>query len=608
MVTAVHAHANAAVAPVSSFMPVRAGVLQRSAGPCDCDVHDEELLQRSPAERAELRSVPAIVHEVLSSPGQPLDPRTRTSMEASLGHEFHRVRIHTDHKAAASAHAVNALAYTVADDVVFGRGQYNPATTEGQRLLAHELVHVVQQAAASPLPVAQDDSHHGRATRRSQRSDVRSPANPMLATGPIRDRYEREADQLATTVISRAGAGPSPREATTGTAGRLLQRQQGQPGQVGQQGQAPPCPSTVDFSSPDPVHVPACGSFRARSDVGGVTWSLHPNPTVVDAATTIAANGAITIAPTQAAGGLKARATATTGCFAEMPFRVRSHPTGIASTVRVSAAGPPDFGGVFDHVFISADGNVASLDNVGVGERFIGIPTPAAAQHAILAPLNPFGGSFNLHTATLTPGGTNNWFLTNAGTLGGTQDSVTIGRAGINVGRFLRSASNPNPPRALPADMTIRQGLHWFCPQAPAANRWRMPQFVTVAHSRTLRNRGGVVEFVTTVNGLELVQIYDGPVGVFNAIAAPVSTPRSAAPPAAPRTVRVTVDTLPSALAAGQALTFSIVGAAAGSTVVADPANDHGAILTIGTTAGTVTVQAADATGTNLARVTITVT
>lgn len=88
---------------------------------------------------------PAIVHDVLRSSGQPLDAGTRAFMEPRFGHDFSGVRVHTDARAAESARAVNALAYTVGKDVVFGEGQYAPGSGSGQRLLAHELTHVVQQ-------------------------------------------------------------------------------------------------------------------------------------------------------------------------------------------------------------------------------------------------------------------------------------------------------------------------------------------------------------------------------------------------------------------------------------------------------------------------------
>jgi hypothetical protein len=65
--------------------------------------------------------------------------------EPRFGYDFSRVLIHTDAKADDSARAVNARAFTVGRDVVFGAGQYAPGTSEGRRLLAHELTHVVQQ-------------------------------------------------------------------------------------------------------------------------------------------------------------------------------------------------------------------------------------------------------------------------------------------------------------------------------------------------------------------------------------------------------------------------------------------------------------------------------
>ena len=89
--------------------------------------------------------VPSIVHEVLSSSGKQLDQATRNYFEPRFGHDFSRVRVHVDQKAAQSAQAVNASAYTVGQNVVFSRGQFAPGSHDGNRLLAHELTHVVQQ-------------------------------------------------------------------------------------------------------------------------------------------------------------------------------------------------------------------------------------------------------------------------------------------------------------------------------------------------------------------------------------------------------------------------------------------------------------------------------
>lgn len=88
---------------------------------------------------------PPIVHDALSSPGQPLAPATRTFMEPRFGHDFTKIRVHTDETASKSANAVNALAYTVGRNIVFGQGQFRPETTAGRMLLAHELTHSIQQ-------------------------------------------------------------------------------------------------------------------------------------------------------------------------------------------------------------------------------------------------------------------------------------------------------------------------------------------------------------------------------------------------------------------------------------------------------------------------------
>jgi len=79
--------------------------------------------------------------------GRPLDLSTRQVMDSMFGEDFRDVRIHTDRKAHESAAEINARAYTYGRNIVFRAGEYAPETTEGRRLLAHELTHVVQQRA-----------------------------------------------------------------------------------------------------------------------------------------------------------------------------------------------------------------------------------------------------------------------------------------------------------------------------------------------------------------------------------------------------------------------------------------------------------------------------
>jgi hypothetical protein len=94
---------------------------------------------------------PAAVHDALAASGSPLDAATSALMSERMGQDFSAVRVHTDSQAAASAQAVDAHAYTVGAAVVFGAGQYRPDTPTGQRLIAHELAHVAQQGASSPV-------------------------------------------------------------------------------------------------------------------------------------------------------------------------------------------------------------------------------------------------------------------------------------------------------------------------------------------------------------------------------------------------------------------------------------------------------------------------
>ena len=139
-----------------------------------CSKKREATLQRSAISRVPEKgrdnAVPPIVHEVLRSPGQPLDAATRAFMEPRFGHDFSRVRVHTDNRAAESARSVSALAYTVDQNVVFGAGLYQPQTLTGRSLLAHELTHVIQQkhqvGSSSSIEIgAADDSFEQEADR-----------------------------------------------------------------------------------------------------------------------------------------------------------------------------------------------------------------------------------------------------------------------------------------------------------------------------------------------------------------------------------------------------------------------------------------------------------
>lgn len=94
-----------------------------------------------------ISDIPATVNQTLASPGRPLDHALMQDMEERFNHDFSRVRIHSDGAARQSAKDVNARAYTIGHDVVFGTGEFVPGTQQGKQLIAHELTHVVQQVS-----------------------------------------------------------------------------------------------------------------------------------------------------------------------------------------------------------------------------------------------------------------------------------------------------------------------------------------------------------------------------------------------------------------------------------------------------------------------------
>jgi len=130
---------------------------------------EEETIQRKPLPSTGGAAFQSAGHvrDAISAGGRPLDAQTRGFFEPRLGYDLSRVRVHTDGRAAESARELNAHAYALGHDVVFGAGRFAPETHEGRTLIAHELAHVVQQGNqpgrihrqqssldSCPLPVA----------------------------------------------------------------------------------------------------------------------------------------------------------------------------------------------------------------------------------------------------------------------------------------------------------------------------------------------------------------------------------------------------------------------------------------------------------------------
>jgi Domain of unknown function (DUF4157) len=158
-------------APHASLDQAAVTELQRTAGnQAVVQLLGEDQPARSP------------VHDVVGSAGgASLDPGTRGLMESAFGRSFGDVRVHTGEQASRSAEAVGANAYTVGTDVVFKSGHYDPGTPTGQRTLAHELTHVVQQSQG---PVDGSDAPGG------------------IRLSDPSDRFERAADDNADHVLA----------------------------------------------------------------------------------------------------------------------------------------------------------------------------------------------------------------------------------------------------------------------------------------------------------------------------------------------------------------------------------------------------------------------
>jgi hypothetical protein len=151
-----------------------------------------------------LPSDAAVSRETLRDlgPGQPLEQIARAPIEAGLGFDVSGVRIHTDAAAAQAAHRIRAEAFAFGQDIYFGSGRYRPDSQGGRHLLAHELVHTVQQRASGPADLQ---------------------ASPVL--GATDDNLEREAATIADRVTDASAQGRPPDPIAPGQAALSIQRQ-----------------------------------------------------------------------------------------------------------------------------------------------------------------------------------------------------------------------------------------------------------------------------------------------------------------------------------------------------------------------------------------------
>jgi hypothetical protein len=155
--------------------------LQRMAGNAAMGA----LVQRKAGGEEQEQSPGGQVHDVIGKGGgSALPESTRSAMESSMGHDFSDVKVHTGSQAAGAASSVQAQAFTVGNEIVFNEGKYNPGSAEGDRTIAHELTHVVQQ--------------------RNGAVDGESRGGGIKVSTPD-DRFEQQAEATADAVMSGGG-------------------------------------------------------------------------------------------------------------------------------------------------------------------------------------------------------------------------------------------------------------------------------------------------------------------------------------------------------------------------------------------------------------------
>jgi murein DD-endopeptidase MepM/ murein hydrolase activator NlpD len=165
------------------------------------DLQAKPMIQRQEneeeEEQAQLKGAPGGTPEVspgiesninsMKGGGQPLSESSRSFFESRFGANFSQVRVHTESKAAQTAQAINAKAFTTGKDIVFGSGQYSPGTSSGKRLLAHELTHTIQQRAKIDLRYGQETI---------SRKEVKKPVKNPLGD-PFEPGYNWPPNKLA---------------------------------------------------------------------------------------------------------------------------------------------------------------------------------------------------------------------------------------------------------------------------------------------------------------------------------------------------------------------------------------------------------------------------
>jgi hypothetical protein len=185
--------------------------LQRTAG----NASVVQMLADEAAGEEQVEDQASPVHEVVGrGGGAPLDESTRASMESRFGQDFGDVRVHTDEQASGSAESVGANAYTVGSDIVFRSGHFDSSSPTGQRTIAHELSHVVQQRsgpvdgseAPGGIRLSDPDDRFERAADTTADQVMSAPTTAVAAADPATASVQLEPEDEAEMPVQREAA------------------------------------------------------------------------------------------------------------------------------------------------------------------------------------------------------------------------------------------------------------------------------------------------------------------------------------------------------------------------------------------------------------------
>jgi len=180
------------VADAVTRMTATEAVVQRMCTDCEEEQKHQAIPQvQKKAQTVDTPVTPTVATNIqnLRGSGRPLSAETRDFFEPRFGANFGNVRVHTGAQAEEAAESIGARAFTVGNDISFGRDQYSPSSDKGRHLLAHELMHTVQQGTSKADSLIVQRKPKGPKTTEKPKTEEKDKPAPAAASGPMQQVY-----------------------------------------------------------------------------------------------------------------------------------------------------------------------------------------------------------------------------------------------------------------------------------------------------------------------------------------------------------------------------------------------------------------------------------